>query len=766
MTAFEEAKELFLEALTFIDAGEFTKAEPLLRDALRSFPTNVQILTNLAIVLVEQREYAEALRYAEQAISSKPNDIDALSIAGFCHAHAGDFGKALSLYDKIVALAPDNADIQNRRGVILAKLGRLPEALDSYERAIALQPNDGAAYSNRGNVLRELKRHAEALDSFVAAVERQPQLAAAWLGRGNTLLELQDYGTALTAYAKAVTLNAGLAEAWLGQGNVFDKLGRRGEALTAYDKALACEPMLASAHLGRGNVLCAMDRFEDASGAYETALRLNTSLAEAEFGLGNVHFAARRYAKASAAYDKAFSLKPDLPELAGVRLHSKQHACDWTDFDAEAARLLHFVRTTSISIPPFTILAIPSTPSDQLRCATVYGAERRSRRSEGTGHYTARRSRGRIRLGYFSADFHQHATSHLMVRMFELHDKSKFELVAFSFGPNIQDDMRRRLVNAFDDFIEVGNHTDREIVDRAREREIDIAVDLKGFTEHGRPAVFAMRVAPVQISYLGYPGTMGPGFADYLIADRTLIPESQRCFYTEKIIYMPNSYQVNDCERLISTRPFSREDVGLPPEGFVFCCFNNNYKIVPDVFDSWMRVLDAVNGSVLWLLGDNLDSIANLRRAAEARGLSGDRLVFAGRMPAPDHLARHRLADLFLDTLPYNAHTTASDALWVGVPVLTHAGETFAGRVAASLLGAVGLPELVTSTRRDYERVAIELASVPNATLSLKRKLASRRDDAPLFDTGRFTQAIEQAYTIVHHHFCSALPPDHVEVPS
>ena len=368
----------------------------------------------------------------------------------------------------------------------------------------------------------------------------------------------------------------------------------------------------------------------------------------------------------------------------------------------------------------------------------------------------------KIRIGYFSADFHNHATGYLMAELFELHDKNQFELVGFSFGPMVNDEMRQRLEKSFDQFIEVDNKSDMEIAQLSRGLNIDIAIDLKGFTQDSRTGIFANRAAPIQVNYLGYPGTMGANYVDYIIADKTIIPiESQSC-YSEKVVYLPNSYQVNDRKRLISEKQFTRQELGLSENDFVFCCFNNNYKILPATFDGWMRILKSVDGSVLWLFKDNPWAAENLKKEAQKQGIDGQRLVFAERMPLPDHLARHRQADLFLDTLPYNAHTTTSDALWTGLPVLTLIGQSFASRVAASLLNALGLPELITNTQEEYEILAIELAKNPRQLAEIKLKLANNRFTAPLFDTPLFTKNLEAGYIKMYEIYQNNLQPEHI----
>jgi predicted O-linked N-acetylglucosamine transferase (SPINDLY family) len=368
---------------------------------------------------------------------------------------------------------------------------------------------------------------------------------------------------------------------------------------------------------------------------------------------------------------------------------------------------------------------------------------------------------GRIHIGYFSADFHEHATSYLIAQLFELHDRSRFRITALSFGPPSSSAMRRRLHAACDEFIDVRSEADADIATRARRLAIDIAVDLKGFTQDSRIGIFAHRAAPLQVNFLGYPGTLGAPFMDYLIADRTLIPEGAETGYAEKIIFLPDSYQVNDATRAIASKTYTRRELHLPDAGFVFCCFNNAYKILPATFECWMRILRQVEGSVLWLLGDNAAMIRNLRREAANRGVSRERLIFASRTDLAAHLARHAGADLFLDTLPCNAHTTASDALWAGLPVLTCPGGSFAARVAASLLQAIGLPELIAPTPQRYEEIAVALATDPEALAAVRSRLRAQRLSAPLFDTPRYCRHLEQAFADIDARRRAGLPPEH-----
>ena len=437
--------------------------------------------------------------------------------------------------------------------------------------------------------------------------------------------------------------------------------------------------------------------------------------------------------------------------------------CSWPGLAETLGDISKKVVANKKVINPFQLLALNDDALLHKKSSEIY-IQSRYPFNPVLGPILKRPQSQKIRVGYFSADFHNHATGYLMAELFELHDKSQFKLVGFSFGPIVNDEMRQRLEKSFDRFIEVGGKSDIEVAKLSRELNIDIAVDLKGFTKDAKTGIFAHRAAPIQVNYLGYPGTMGADYIDYIIADKTLIPPELQSYYSEKIISLPNSYQVNDRQRIISDKQITRQELGLPENGFVFCCFNNNYKILPATFASWMRILRAVEGSVLWLFQDNFWAVQNLKKEAEKHGISADRLVFAERLPLPEHLARHRQADLFLDTLPYNAHTTTSDALWGGLPVLTLMGESFASRVAASLLNAIGLPELITTSQAEYEALAIELAMNPKKLADIKLKLKNNRFTAPLFDTPLFANNLEVAYIDMYGRYHTGLEPDHITI--
>jgi predicted O-linked N-acetylglucosamine transferase (SPINDLY family) len=643
----------------------------------------------------------------------------------------GKLAEAERIYEEVLRQQPKHFDARHLLGAIAFQTRRPGRAVELIRMAIGLNPNVADAHYNLGNALKSLKRPAEALASYDKAIALKPDYADAYNNRGNTLLNLKRPADALANYDHAIALKPDYAEAYNNRGNALLNLERPADALANYNKALALKPDYADAYNNRGNAL------------------LNL----------------KRPADALASYDKASALNPDLSEAEGLRLHTKMHLCDWSNFDNECAHLISAVRNGKGSAQPFPFLAIPSMSADQLRCAKHYIANNYPP-SDKPIWQGERYNHKRIHVAYLSADFRRHAVSFLIAGMFECHDKSRFEITAISFGPDDNSEMRKRVEASFEHFIDAKTYSDNQIANLVKESEIDILIDLMGFTTDSRTGVIAQRPAPIQVNYLGYPGTMGAEYIDYIIADRIVIPMEQREYYSEKIAVLPDSYQVNDSKRSIADRTFTRTELGLPPGGFVFCCFNNNYKITPHVFDCWMRILKQVEKSVLWFLEYNATASTNLRKEAEARGVNAERLIFAKRMSVADHLARHRVADLFLDTLPYNAHTTASDALWAGLPVLTCLGEIFAARVAASVLNAIGLPELVTATLEDYERLAIELATNPEKLARIKRKLADNRLTTPLFDTKLFTKHIEEAYAAMYERHKAGLAPDHIIIPN
>ena len=504
-----------------------------------------------------------------------------------------------------------------------------------------------------------------------------------------------------------------------------------------------------------------LTRAEEALAACDRAIALNPALAGAWGNRGTVLNLLKRHDEAAEAYRRLLAINPHYPFMKGLYLYQKMYCCDWKGIDGLIAEIGGDITAGRMAAEPFGWQGVATSPQSQQRCAEQFN---RKRFPAGIARFPRPFHHDKIRVGYVSGEFREHATALLMAGVLEHHDRKHFEIFAFDNGWDDQSQTRKRIEAAVHRIVPIRDASDSRAATLVRDCEIDILVNLNGYFGGDRTLLFAQRPAPLQVSYLGFPGTLGADYFDYIIADRHVIPEDHREFYAEKIAYLPDSYQANDRRKEIAPHIFTRAECGLPERGFVFCCFNNNYKILPAVFSAWMRILAKVEGSVLWLLEDNEIAAANLRKEAAARGINPTRLVFAKRLPLSEHLARHRCADLFLDTLPYNAHTTASDALWAGLPVLTSLGGTFAGRVAASLLHAIAVPELITASLPDYEQLAVALASNPAKLAGIKQKLADNRLTTPLFDTARFTRHIEAAFSAIYAQFRAGGTPDHIVI--
>ncbi len=712
--------------------------------AVRLNPRYAEAFFNRAMTLISIGRYDDALSSFDAAVAISPDVTQVRLVRAKLLADLGRHAEALEGIDALLAVAPNHAEAWLGRSNILFGLKRYEEAMDGCDRALALKPDLVEAWHARGNVFHQLKRYDEALGAYDKALALKPDFFGAWHGRGNVHSELKRNDDALADFNRALAMWPDFAEAWLGRGNVLTAINRPEDAFAAFDRALASNPDLAEAWLGRGNLFLLRRQHNEALAAYDAAQALDPSLAGVWTGRGNIFFELKQFEQAFAAYDKALALKDDLKYVKGDRLHAKLYLSDWTHLDTEVFDLVSAARERSVLVNPFSFLSISSSASDQFECAKSFVADQPSFSPIWKGEAY---SHDRIRVAYLSADFRNHPVAQLVVGIFEQHDKSRLETVALSFSPDDGSELRARINAAFDDFIDVQGMDDAAIANLMRRHEIDIAVDLMGFTRDNRFNILARRAAPIQVNYLGYPGTMGASYIDYIIADPTIIPDGHFPFYSEAVVWLPDSYQANDDKRRIAERRPARHKCALPETGLVFCCFNNSYKITPDVFDVWMRLLKANENSVLWLLETNSAAAKNLCGEAEKRGVSSQRLIFAPRMSLADHLARCGLADLFLDTLPYNAHTTGSDALWAGVPMLTCLGSAFAGRVGASLLKAVGLDEMITHSLEDYEALALRLARDPSCLASIRNKLARDRNTAPLFDTERMTRHIEAAYT-------------------
>jgi len=672
------------------------------------------------------------------------------------------FDQADELCREALEWQPQHVPALNLRAMIAAQRQQPELAAQLFGEVIQFDPAVASAHYNRGNALRLCGRHAEALACYEAFIALRPDVAAAHFNRGNALRTLGRQEAALAAYDEALRLKPDFAAARHNRGNALRDLGRHAEALADYDRAIELEPAFTEVLQSRADLLYTLRRYEDALDSYGRVLELGAGDAQVYAHRGNALVQLRRQAEAIASYDQAIALDPSLRGIYGARLYAKLQICDWREFAADCRQLTLGIERGDPVSHPFCVLAVSNSAALQRQAAENW-VRSEWPTNEVLGAIGGRARHRRIRVGYFSADFGNHPVSRLCAELFEVHDRKRFKIMGFSFGANARHELRARLERSFDRFIDVRAKSDLEIAQLARRLELDIAVDLGGYTENSRPGIFALRAAPLQLAYLGYLGTTAAPTMDYLVADETVIPPQARPHYSEQLIWLP-SYQVNDSKRGAAERMVSRQELGLPERAFVYCCFNSTYKILPESFANWMRILAATTNSVLLLYADHETAAANLRDAARAQGVDPDRLVFAQRATFDEYLARYRAADLFLDTLPYNAGATASDALWMGLPVLTCPGATFASRVAASLLTALELPELIAATPSEYVASAVDFALRPGKLAAIKQKLVERRQSAALFDARRFAANLEAAYRQIVDRWHAQLPPESLRI--
>jgi protein O-GlcNAc transferase len=688
------------KAIALHRSGQISEAERLYRDVLAADPRDFAALHLLGVIHAQQGRNEDALAEIDAALLLKPDDADAQLNRANVLKVMGRADAALAGYARALELKPDWPQGLNNRGTVLRDLGRYQDALDAYDRALAVAPDYAEALNNRGIVLQDLKRPAEALEAYDQALWRVPNFAAAFNNRGSVLLEMRRFNDALSCFDQALALRPGDIEVINNRGNALQGLARYDEALTAYDRVLALNPDHVSALNNRGSALQQMKRYEEAL----------------------------------ASFDKAGS-----PEAFGGAAMAALNLCDWDRADQITAEIEQRIGTGD-AVPPWVLLGYSGDEALQRRCAANVIARRFAHPPPPMA--TAPYRHDKIRLAYISSDIGYHPVATHIVQLIEGHDRSRFDVIGVGTNPDDGSAQRKRLVAAFDRFIDAHGQAPFAVAQQLRALEVDILVDLNGHTRDDNFDVLSHRPAPVQASWLGYAGTTAAPFVDVMIADGIVAPDASA--FSEKLALLP-CYFPNDNGRVLGPTP-SRKDAGLPQDAFVFCCFNANWKITRPVFAIWMRLLAQVPGSVLWVKQPGEKAQANLVAAAGAAGIDPSRLIFAGPAALPQHLARHQLADLFLDTLPYNAHATGCDALWAGLPLLTQRGTAFAGRVCASLLTALELPGLIAETATGYEATALDLARNPERLKEMRARLIANRATSPLFDTPRLTRDLEALY--------------------
>jgi len=772
--------------LLFVGDGKIEVALPFFRIALEANPNIAQFWYSHIVALIKLERLLDAKILLDQAknkgikggdfdqLEQKINDTNkALAVkSGNADTHnnmgvtlqdQGNLEKAIEAYRKAIAIKPDYAGAYYNMANALKEQGNLEEAVVSYGKALSFKPDHADAHNNLGNVLKEQGNLEEAVVSYGKALSFKPDYVMAYYNMGHAFQDQGNLEKAIEAFRKAIVIKPDYAEAHNNMGRTLQDQGNLEGAIVSYCKALSLKPDYVMAYYNMGHALQEQGNLEKAIEAYSKVIAIKPDYTDAHYNMANALREQGNLEKAIEAIGKALAIRPDYESLVAQKLHWQAHICDWNSIAKDLKRVPE-LGITKKHVPPFALLSLEDSLDRHLTRSKIYAKAKYSQKVLLPKDKPSKRPK-RIRIGYFSTDFKEHPVAYLIAKVLEQHNRDQFEVFGYSIYGSSSCIMRQRLKKSFDSFTDVQSMSDRDIALQARQDKIDIAVDLNGHTRYARTGIFAYRAAPIQINYLGYPGSMGMEFIDYIVADQHLIPSGSQKHFSEKQIYLPNTYMPTDDSRELSQKPMNRNDMGLPDDAFVFCCFNNNYKISPNEFDIWMRLLTKVEKSVLWLRKSNQISKINMKNEAQKRKVDPSRIVFADKLPMDEHLARHKLADLFIDTFAFNAHTTATEALWAGLPVVTKIGLGFAARVAGSLLNAVGLPELVTETERDYEALILELATNPTKLAKIKEKLATNRLTQPLFNTELYIKHLENGYQQAYKSYFEGNLPQAIIVP-
>ena len=742
--------------------GQLDHALKMFQTAVNLKPDYIEAYKNLAITFKDLNLHNDAVRCFEKALLIDPNNAVFEFYLANIFEEMREFEKCLIHHQNAIKINPKFSEAYNNLGNVLKKINRLDEAVESYQNAIEINPKLPEVFNNLGNIYKDLGKFPSAAKSYQKALEINQNFAEAFYNLGIVQKKLRLLDDSVESFSSAIKIKPGFAEAHNNLGSSLNVLGQHFDAMESCKKALEIDPNYAEAYNNIGNIFNDLRKSSAAINSYEKAITLKPGYAEANSNLGSIYRNRKDRDKALFYYEQAHSLKPDMDFILGDILQLKMRLCKWENLPQQLIELRSRIANDEKVVSPFSLLGLLDDPALQRKASEIYVNYYYPKNNSlpKISHYS---SHNKIRIGYFSADFKQHPVATLTAELYEMHNRNYFEIHAFSFGADTNDEMNLRIKAGVDYFHDVKDTPLKDLALLARSFEIDIAIDLGGFTAKSRTEIFAMSVAPIQLSYIGYLGTLGANYYDYLIADQIMIPKDYQKYYSEKIIYLP-SFQVNDSKEVQPDITLTRQELGLPKDGFVFCCFNNTYKLTPASLDLWARILKSTSGSVLLLVADNETAKANLIKEITIRGIKANRLIFGGRLERSEYLARYRLADLFLDTSPYNAGTTASDALRMGLPVLTKLGSAYPSRMAASIVNAVNLPELITNSEKEYVSLAVEIANDPEKLKNIKEKLISNLSTAPLFNTKGFTKNLETAYKNIYKRHRQGLKPDHIIV--
>ena len=742
--------------------NQFDKSLASYSRAISLNPDYAEAYFNQGNAYKDNAKYEEALRSYNKAIDLNSNNSHAYLQKHDILTKLARNKEALECISSIVQLQPSNYSAHLSQGILYRKLNQPHEALKAFQRAIQLNPNDAIAFNNLATAYYDLGEYSAALENFNAAINLDPSYQEALVNKSLVLISSREHEEALICCNDALKLDSKNPMIYNNLGVALKSLNRLEESISNFSKAIELNPEFAGALNNRGSALITLNRFQDALTDFMRANELIDNFAEAQHNQAVALQQLGRHDEAISSFKTAYSLNPNLNYLNGTIMHLQMHICDWSDFESSTNAAVNEIQLGKKISTPFGLLSLFDLPDIHLHASKSYLEA--SFPNPQKPNFNCLKNQ-KIRIGYFSADFYGHAMMQLLGDLFAKHDRDNFEIIAFSLGPVIKDAWRLRVETHFSKFIDCNNIADHEIAKLARELAIDIAIDLNGFTTNSRPGIFLHHPAPIIVNYLGFPGSMGGSHYDYIIADEVLIPKEYRKYYSEKVAYLPGTYQPNCRYQLVSDKQYSRKDFDLPENQFVFSSFNNNYKITPQVFETWINILKGVENSVLWLYAKNETAQKNLKRIATSSGIDADRLIFTKPIPSKDHFKRFLLSDLMLDTFPYGGHTTCSEALRMELPVVTMKGESFASRVAASLLTSVGLTDLITHTYDDYKNKAIFIAKTPEYLDDLKQRLGKNKLDSALFNPTFITRNIECLYKAIYDRHCQGLSPEHLWVP-
>jgi len=790
-------KAQFDAAVAFHNSGQGAQAQSGYESVIAACPSHAEAMHNLGLLFVQHRHFEDAVEWMRRAVATDSSQPIYLSNYGNVLQDLQRYPEAVPQYEKAIALDPSYADANYNLGNALQKIGQHLAAIESYQRAIALNPVWAEAYLNCGNAHDALGQFEQALGNYDKVIECNPGFSGGRINRANLLAKLGRQPEALEEYSLATTMSKDAYQAYVGSAEILIAQSRFPEAIEKCQLAIKLKPMESIPHFLLGTVHFRVRDLNHAMAYFRRAVELKPGYAEAYNGLGMSFVKAGHFNEGQESFRKALEINPTLyiarinmadsfftqgdlksaldnfqmlePGLQplGLMQFFKQQLGDWSSYDEDRANFLDRIRTPrllGLTEDPWHVQRISDSPALAKEVAQSFFRTA----TNGTAvmpPLVKRPKPKKIKIGYFSPDFRDHAVSHLALELFESHSRDKFETYAFAFGMAApSDSMRPKMAKAFDHFIEINGKNDIDVVKLARELELDIAVDLAGITSEARLGIFVNRAAPVQVNFLGFTGTIGTNCHDYIIADPIVIPEGFEDYYTEKVARLP-CMMPYDTRHNISDKKPARAEAGLPPQGFIFCSFNQCFKFTPEIFDSWMRILKQVPGSCLWLSRQRDSAMENFKNQATARGVDASRIIFAPRVGSMiDHLARLQCADLFLDTFPYNAHTSAVDSLWAGVPLITRMGESFASRLAGSLITSLGLADLIVPDVAAYEALAVDLATHPEKVAALKQRLAQSRRGSTVFNQAIYTKNFENTLTQMHERYHADLSPDNLRI--